>query len=661
AKNAAGNVITSSVVGQEITYEYTITNTGNVDITGITVTDDKKTGAIEVGSLAKSASPVTVTWKTTPTETGPITNNATAQGFYGDQSVPATAYYTVNIVSEAKPGLTLTKTAQPNNEKRNWAVPGETIYYSYEINNTGNVDITGITVTDDKKTDGPVWTGTVAASKTEVATWSYLVKPTDAGHKITNLATLTCNELKPGITDTCTVYVVCVPCASITVEKLSAAPYLVVPGNITYTYKVTNTGDLPLTITSLTDNKIPDAATQTGAVGTLLAAKGGSATFTVTSPSISQTYADDWTVAQEITNTVEVVASWTCEIVSDLAELVGGNRNLSFTVSGKDNETVQLYRPAISVTKTTTDADTQYKAGETINYKYVIKNEGNITLTNILLTDDKFADPIATGFVLVPGSEAVTYTAAYPVTSTTALGPLTNTATVKGYYMIGETTTYPEGQTPPYVTDQDSKTVTIYNDSTPVTYSPSINIKKTADLSVAYPGDTITYTYKVTNSGTTALTNITVTDDKLGNIVTSEEGKSLAVGDSFTVTKTFNVTSDTDRGTLKNVATVNAEYNKEPITPATASASVEISRRHSHDSSVTTSTSQPIVVPAEPMVVAPIEPVLEPTPEPALEPVVVPEEPKADLPYTGGDTLAYVLVGAFLCALGLFAIRRLES
>jgi uncharacterized repeat protein (TIGR01451 family) len=42
--------------------------------------------------------------------------------------------------------------------------------------------------------------------------------------------------------------------------------------------------------------------------------------------------------------------------------------------------------------------------------------------------------------------------------------------------------------------------------------TPGIDISKTADVNVVRPGDTITYTVTVTNSGTTNLSGVTVTD-----------------------------------------------------------------------------------------------------------------------------------------------------
>jgi len=51
--------------------------------------------------------------------------------------------------------------------------------------------------------------------------------------------------------------------------------------------------------------------------------------------------------------------------------------------------------------------------------------------------------------------------------------------------------------------------------SVPVNASPSIHIDKRADVSSAKPGQTITYTYDVTNTGNVDLSSVEVTDDNL--------------------------------------------------------------------------------------------------------------------------------------------------
>jgi len=89
-------------------------------------------------------------------------------------------------------------------------------------------------------------------------------------------------------------------------------------------------------------------------------------------------------------------------------------------------------------------------------------------------------------------------------------------------------------------------TVTVTNTLKPL----GILIEKSVTPTSGAPGDTVTYTFKVTNTGQVTLFNILVTDDKLGTIGTIP---SLAPGASTTLTKT--TTLPNNAGALTNVGT----------------------------------------------------------------------------------------------------------
>jgi ethanolamine utilization microcompartment shell protein EutS len=95
--------------------------------------------------------------------------------------------------------------------------------------------------------------------------------------------------------------------------------------------------------------------------------------------------------------------------------------------------------------------------------------------------------------------------------------PLPNTATVQGTADDGRTTT-----------DEDSHQVDLIH--------PAIDIVKTVNPTSGDIGDTVTYTYLVTNTGDTTLYNVSVDDDIIGHIGDIDE---LAPGESVTLTKDF--------------------------------------------------------------------------------------------------------------------------
>ena len=83
--------------------------------------------------------------------------------------------------------------------------------------------------------------------------------------------------------------------------------------------------------------------------------------------------------------------------------------------------------------------------------------------------------------------------------------------------------------------------------------TPAIEIVKTVDDDTPAVGQTVTFTYVVTNTGDTTLFGVDVVDDQLGPIGTIDE---LAPGESATLTKTMVVAADSP---TRNVATADGE------------------------------------------------------------------------------------------------------
>jgi uncharacterized repeat protein (TIGR01451 family) len=143
------NPLTYSASGQTITYTYTVKNTGNVELNAVKVLDSML-GLITLGTndLAPNAQTTeTATYKTTVSDmtTGSVSNTATV--YNGTQQLNQTTAKVTAIQPGPNPALTITKTPNPTI----YSASGQTITYTYTVQNTGNVEIKGpITVTDDK-------------------------------------------------------------------------------------------------------------------------------------------------------------------------------------------------------------------------------------------------------------------------------------------------------------------------------------------------------------------------------------------------------------------------------------------------------------------------------------------------------------------------------
>src|SRR5205823_1425650 len=166
------------------------------------------------------------------------------------------------------------------------------------------------------------------------------------------------------------------------------------------------------------------------------------------------------------------------------------------------------YVSSIAVTKTdggvVTDGGSE-DAGDTVTYSYKVTNTGTDTLTNVTATDDKLGAITLATTTLAPG-QSTTGTATATLTQAQIdAGSVTNIVTADGKPPSG-----------PDVTNTATDTV-------PLVQAPSIAVtKREAGRERVWvtevAGDTVTYTYKVTNTSNDMLTNVTATDIKLGAI-----------------------------------------------------------------------------------------------------------------------------------------------
>ncbi len=190
-------------------------------------------------------------------------------------------------------------------------------------------------------------------------------------------------------------------------------------------------------------------------------------------------------------------------------------------------------------------------AGDTINYTIRVTNNGNVTLSNIAVTDEMLgiSDSIAS---LVPGASQV-YNGSYTVKAGDT-GTLENTAAASATH---------EGH---YVSAAGSVFVTV------VQANPSLGVVKQANRSSAAEGDRIVYTIIVTNNGNVVLEDITVTDAMLDF---STDIVSLAPGNSRYFSGNYTADEADFPGPLVNTVIAAADYRGTPVS-AQASVSVEL-------------------------------------------------------------------------------------
>jgi uncharacterized repeat protein (TIGR01451 family) len=136
---------TSATVGTVIGYNITVNNTGNVNLSNVLVTDNLTGLSQTITTLVPNASQ-TFNPSYTVTQAdicAPINNTATANGTdpCGGAVGPESA--SVSVPTTFSPSLEITKTANVSS-----ATVGTVIGYNITVNNTGNVNLTNVLVTD---------------------------------------------------------------------------------------------------------------------------------------------------------------------------------------------------------------------------------------------------------------------------------------------------------------------------------------------------------------------------------------------------------------------------------------------------------------------------------------------------------------------------------
>ncbi|MFC0261598.1 DUF7507 domain-containing protein, partial [Fontibacter flavus] len=557
---------------QDLTYTITVTNTGNVSLTGVAVTDPfaggaalesgdaNNNGVLDIGeawvySAVYAATQSDIDAGDDLVNTAFVNTNETSE-----QSATATTTITQS------PSLTISKTV----DATNISAPQD-LTYTITVTNTGNVSLTGVAVTDpfaggatlesgDADNDGVldigeawVYSAVYAATQSDI----------DAGDDLVNTAYVNTNETsEQSATATTTI----TQNASIIINKTADKTVGILEGDlITYTYVVTNTGNV-----SINNISVDDVHPGTGTLSTLSTSD---ATDNVL-PGQTVTFTATYTVTQQdIDLNTSIVNTATATGIA-----VNGD-----PVSASDTETItpEAASPSIELIKEGTyvdaNGDELKSAGDQIVYTFTITNTGNVSLTNVVVTDP-FVEVLGEAIpVLTPGStDATTFTAVYTVTQADVdRGNFRNTAQVTGQYN-GDVT----------ATDDDFQTFASVS---------RIRMQKTADKTTnVEAGDVITYTYVVRNTGNVTINDVNVTDDHPGTgvlspITTTDPTNGIAPYGTVTFTATYTVTQeDIDNNIpITNTATATATCvrgcqlewkDTETITPIEAAPQIDLQK-----------------------------------------------------------------------------------
>jgi large repetitive protein len=553
---------TTAVPGAVVHYTVAIDNTGQTPYTGISVTDSLSgllddatyngdaaatTGTVSytspvltwTGSLAVGAS-ATVTFSVTVNnpDTGNrslatlITSTATGNNCTTGSTDPGCV--TLVLVENAAL-LTMAISSDAAT-----AVAGGTVHYTLTVANAAATPYLLATFTDslsglldDATYNGDAaasigtvtftspnltWTGTVPGNSSATITFSATVNNPDTGNKIlTNTVTSTSlgSNCAAGNTDPACSSTVTV--SSLAITNSSNVTSTTPGGVVRFTATFTNTGQTPYdgivistNAADVFDDAVPNGD-QTATSGTL--------TIVGTAVTWTGDLAPGATVTVTGTVTVNNPDTGNHTLASTITTAAPGSNCPTGGTDPACSVSVPVLTPALTITNT--PSTTTPVPGTVIGYTLTITNSGQTAYTGIsvaesfaeMLDDATYNnDAAATTGTLSYASPVLTWTGSLAVGATatvtfsvTVNNPDTGDKTV----IITATSAAPGSACPAGTTATPCR-------STVVVLTPALHITATTSPATTVPGGTVHYTVTITNTGQTAYTATTVTDDLTG-------------------------------------------------------------------------------------------------------------------------------------------------
>ena len=285
---------------------------------------------------------------------------------------------------------------------------------------------------------------------------------------------------------------------AIALAKQASAATVYAGALVTYTFAVSNPGEVALNNVRIDDPLCAASPVLTGAANVGDADADGQLDSSET-----WRFACSRTLTADTTNTATAY----------------GDTTWGATVWAQASAAVDVIAPALTVDKVADQ--TQVAPGTTVNYTITVRNTGDVPLANVSVIDDQpmcgLSGPTGDdGNAALDPAEAWRYTCAMNITTDTV-----NTATAAGVDSLGMRWEA-----------SDSVAVNVVQ--------AAIDLIKTANTAYAYPGEIVTFTVQVRNSGGSWLQNIVVEDTlpecQLSAPMGDDGDGRLAVGEAWTYT-----------------------------------------------------------------------------------------------------------------------------
>ncbi|HUN37855.1 MAG TPA: putative Ig domain-containing protein [Trebonia sp.] len=543
----------STVAGGVVHYTVSVTNSALTPYVGANFTDSLS-GVLDDATYNGDAAASTgtasftspnLTWSGTvgAGATATITFSATVKNPDTGDKILASTITSTAIGSNCPAGntdprcastVTVSSLAITNTANVASTTPGSVVRFTSTFINTGQTPYTGITITtnasdvfddavpngDQTATSGTLtisgsgvtWTGSIPVGGTVTVTGTVTVNNPDTGNKVlasTITTTAAGSNCASGSTDpACSVSVpVLIPGLTIAnTANTSAAT----PGSVVgYTLTITNSGQTPysgITVSDSLSEMLDDAAYNGDA-----AATSGSVSYATGVLTWTGSLAAGASATVTFSVTVNNPDNGDKLLIVSAASSATGSTCPSGTTTAPCRNTIAVLTPALSITNGVDTATVV--PGGTMHYTITINNSGQTAYTGITVSDalsGLLDDAVYNG-----DAAASIGTVSYASPTLTWTGTLApgDTATVTFSATVNNPDTGDQNVATAVSSAASGSNCPVGNTRTHCTTSVPVQImtiSNVASTTTATPGDTVSYTLTVTNSGATAITDASV-------------------------------------------------------------------------------------------------------------------------------------------------------
>ena len=478
-------------VGDEITFAYEVVNDGTASL-GIAVAEGLGDGVSCPAALLTPGSSMECTATHVVTQAdvdaGSVASDVRVTGTDAtDASVTASDALDVDV--EQRPSVSLVKTGSvdPTVVAPTTRIDaGDAVTYAFGVTNTGNVTLESIGIVDPLTEvscpDTDIAPGAVAQC---AATYLLGQSDLDAG-RVDNSATVTASPpAGDDVTASDSISTILDMQPSLSVAKTTGSRTYATPGDkLVYSIVVTNDGNATLSDVSVSDDAADSGSLscEEAPISELLPGRSVNCTAVRT---VTQADIDEGAV-------------------SNTAFAEGQDPDAN-TVLAEDTVTISATQsPSVDITKSAAIDSTvvgpldRVDAGDRVNYTLSVTNTGNVTLSDLIVSDPTVFELVCDAASVAPGA-SVTCTGVDTIEQADIdAGDMSNTANVAATAPAGDTV---------------DATTTI---TTSIDQAPDVAMSKTAEATSNGDGwFSFAYVIGVSNTGNTTLTDLQIEDDLL--------------------------------------------------------------------------------------------------------------------------------------------------